>query len=71
MARSLCFALLFVFAIVVQARISGFYGDNGLDQTVIHRTLSQKDRESMEHEILDFLGIPDRPHHHKHHPSLR
>lgn len=55
------------------ASLSGFYVDNGLDQTVMHRMLSPKDAEHVEHEILELLGLPDRPPRRKHgiHPSIR
>lgn len=44
-----------------EARLSGLYVDNGLDQTVIHRVVSQRERREVEHEILNLLGLPDRP----------
>lgn len=55
------------------ASLSGFYVDNGFDQTVMHRMLSPKDAEHVEHEILELLGLPDRPPRRKHgiHPSMR
>lgn len=58
---------------ICEASLSGFYVDNGLDQTVMHRMLSPKDAEHVEHEILELLGLPDRPPRRKHgiHPSMR
>nr|BBD17787.1 glass bottom boat [Athalia rosae] len=46
---------------VAEARLSGLYVDNGLDQTVIHRVVTQRERREVEHEILNLLGLPDRP----------
>lgn len=42
-------------------RISGLYVDNGFDQTVVHRVVSQREKREVEHEILNLLGLPDRP----------
>jgi len=42
-------------------RISGLYVDNGFDQTVVHRVVSQHEKREVEHEILNLLGLPDRP----------
>ena len=48
-------------------RTSGLYVDNGMDQTVIHRVVSPEEKREVEHEILNLLGLPDRPP--KHHSS--
>lgn len=57
---------------IVDASQSGFYVDNGFDQTVMHRTLTPSDAENVEHKILDLLGLPDRPSGLKlRHPSMR
>ncbi|XP_055712600.1 protein 60A [Phlebotomus papatasi] len=53
------------------ASLSGIYVDNGVDQTVLHRTLTQDDQQEVEHEILELLGLPDRPRRRHIHPSLR
>jgi len=42
-------------------RLSGLYVDNGFDQTVVHRVVSQREKREVEHEILNLLGLPDRP----------
>ncbi|XP_015607274.1 protein 60A [Cephus cinctus] len=42
-------------------RLSGLYVDNGLDQTVVHRVVTQREKREVEHEILNLLGLPDRP----------
>lgn len=55
----------------IQGSLSGFYVDNGLDQTVMHRALSPDDAQEVEHEILELLGLPDRPRKKHGHPSLR
>lgn len=47
--------------IALSARMSGLYIDNGYDQTVVHRVVSQREKREVEHEILNLLGLPDRP----------
>ncbi|KAI8039533.1 protein 60A [Drosophila gunungcola] len=47
----------------VEATQSGIYIDNGRDQTVMHRVLSDDDKLDVSYEILEFLGIPERPAH--------
>lgn len=42
-------------------KMSGVYVDNGLDQTVVHRVVSQREKRELEHEFLNLLGLPDRP----------
>lgn len=42
-------------------KLSGLYVDNGFDQTVVHRVVSQHEKREVEHEILNLLGLPDRP----------
>lgn len=42
-------------------RMSGLYVDNGFDQTVVHRVVSQREKRELEHEFLNLLGLPDRP----------
>lgn len=52
--------------------LSGFYIDNGNDQTVMHRALTHDDVQEVEHEILELLGLPERPRKkHNIHPSLQ
>lgn len=53
-----------------EARLSGVYGDNGHDQTIIHHTLTNNDQREVEHEILELLGLPERPRRNMD-PSLR
>ncbi|XP_058812306.1 protein 60A [Topomyia yanbarensis] len=50
---------------------TGFYIDNGLNQTVREKTVTLHDRQEIEHEILELLGLPDRPNEKHIHPSLR
>lgn len=50
--------------------VSGVYVDNG-DQTVMHHALTADDTEEVEREILELLGLPDRPRKKHVHPSLR
>lgn len=53
-----CFAL---FTVVTDAILSGLYIDNGVDQTIIHHTITRHERMVVEHEILDLLGLGERP----------
>ncbi|XP_043473217.1 protein 60A [Leptopilina heterotoma] len=53
---------------ITAKRMSGLYIDNGFDQTVIHRLVSQQEKREVEHEILNLLGLPDRPKHVIHRP---
>lgn len=55
---------------VVDGSVSGVYVDNG-DQTIMHHALSADDTEEVEREILELLGLPDRPRKKHLHPSLR
>lgn len=54
-----CAVVLFV--ITCDASFSGLYIDNGLDQTVIQRFMTKQEKREVEHEILNLLGLPDRP----------
>lgn len=45
----------------VAARSSGFYADNGIDQTIIYQQISKKERREMQQEILSLLGLQHRP----------
>ena len=42
-------------------RLSGIYVDNGYDQTIVHRVITQREKREVEHEILNLLGLPERP----------
>ncbi|XP_033153243.1 protein 60A [Drosophila mauritiana] len=56
----------------VEATQSGIYIDNGKDQTIMHRVLSEDDKLDVSYEILEFLGIAERPTHlSSHQLSLR
>ncbi|PSN54809.1 Protein 60A [Blattella germanica] len=52
--------LLFV-PVLTHAALSGLYVDNGVDRTVMARSLSRSERQEVEHEILNLLGLPSRP----------
>lgn len=72
----LCISLLLLITLnslcCIYGSLSGFYIDNGIDQTVMHHALSQDDVQEVEHEILEMLGLPERPRKkHSIHPSLR
>ncbi|XP_068621103.1 protein 60A [Battus philenor] len=53
--------ILCLFIVTSDAVLSGLYIDNGLDQTVIHHSMTQHERLLVEHEILDLLGLGERP----------
>lgn len=55
------FLWLFLIFSFVNARFSGIYYDNGLDQTVIQKLLTKQEKREVEHEILNLLGLPSRP----------
>lgn len=48
-------------ALLAGATLSGFYVDNGLDQTEIQRVMSQREQREVEHGILHLMGLPRRP----------
>lgn len=54
--------------VTIYCRMSGLYVDNGLDQTIIHRLATQREKREVEHEILNLLGLPDRPRNLAGHP---
>lgn len=52
---------LLLFIATCEAVLSGLYIDNGVDQTVIHHSMTRHERLLVEHEILDLLGLGERP----------
>lgn len=54
-------ACVFVLVAAAEAALSGLYIDNGVDQTLIHHTLTQHEKLVVEHEILELLGLGERP----------
>lgn len=76
MARTLQNVLLINLVILtliycVYASLSGIYVDNGM-QTVLQHHLTRDETHEVEHEILELLGLADRPRRKRHiHPSLR
>lgn len=59
------FISLLIFSCVLPQQIfttnSGLYVDNGIDQTVIQRVLSRKEKLQFEREMLNLLGLPRKP----------
>jgi bone morphogenetic protein 7 len=53
--------LLCFLPVLGRAALSGLYVDNGVDSTVMARTLTRSERREVEHEILNLLGLPSRP----------
>lgn len=75
-STELCIVLIFLITLNslcgIYGGLSGFYVDNGIDQTIMHHELTQDDAHEVEHEILELLGLPERPRKkHNMHPSLR
>lgn len=62
--------VVLTFVYCVLASTSGIYVDNG-QQTVLHHQLTRDETHEVEHEILELLGLPDRPRKRHIHPSLR
>lgn len=56
---------------LVAASQSGIYIDNGVDQTIMHRALDENDKMDVSYEILEFLGLSERPRRKHGHLSLR
>lgn len=66
-----CLTLFNPSSIFVDASQSGIYVDNGHDQTIMHRTLDEEEKVAASYEILEFLGLPERPRRKHAHLSLR
>lgn len=57
----LVFSLFLNSCLSLSASSSGFYIDNGLDQTIIDHAMSKQEKREVEHDILNLLGLPTRP----------
>ena len=66
-----CLAVHYPSSILVNASQSGIYIDNGHDQTIMHRALDEEEKMAASYDILEFLGLPERPHRKHSHLSLR
>lgn len=60
--RTLATLALLTALLTACAALSGFYYDNGVDQTVVHKQLSKREKREMQSEILHLLGLHHRPH---------
>lgn len=59
---SFCVSFCVIVNIVcTSASSSGFYVDNGYDQTIIDYAMTKQEKREVEHEILNILGLPSRP----------
>ena len=56
------YLVVYVLAITSCTALSGFYYDNGVDQTVVHKHLNRREKREMQSEILHLLGLEHRPH---------
>ncbi|XP_033220088.1 protein 60A-like [Belonocnema kinseyi] len=59
----LIFLTLRFVSVTLSEKTSGFYIDNGHDQTALHEVLSQKQKFELEEEMLSLLDIPEKPQH--------
>lgn len=60
--KCVLFCVLFLFSFtIIRARLSGLYIDNGVDQTLVQRVMTKQEKQDVEHEILNLLGLPNRP----------
>lgn len=59
-ALVMCF-LLVRFSVVSSTPRAGIYIDNGHDQTAIEHLMSVDEKKEIEVEILNLLGLPNRP----------
>lgn len=57
------FLILYLLLIKVTqiSSLSGLYTDNGFDQTALHHEMTLDDQNSMKQDILELLGLPNRP----------
>ena len=69
--HSLCAVAIVLYVLIGLVSSTGFYIDNGVDQTVREKSVELHERQEIEHEILELLGLPDRPNKQHVHPSLR
>ncbi|KAF5275690.1 hypothetical protein FQA39_LY06802 [Lamprigera yunnana] len=58
----ICFCFFYV-SVCICHQPAGLYIDNGLDQTIIDHVMSKQEKHEMELEILNLLGLPNRPRH--------
>ncbi|KXJ77555.1 hypothetical protein RP20_CCG007219 [Aedes albopictus] len=54
----------------VHGGLSGLYVDNGAGQTVMDTMMSSNEQLEIEHEILELLGLPERPRKRHLHSSI-
>lgn len=53
--------ILILNIVYVFGAFSGLYVDNGVGQTVMETMMNSDDQLEVEHEILELLGLPERP----------
>ena len=64
MRKKYIIVILFLPVIIFVAnseRSSGLYIDNGLDQTILHEIAGHKEKQEIEHKLLNILELPERP----------
>nr|CAD7202095.1 unnamed protein product [Timema douglasi] len=61
MYKSVLWCVLVPWSLWTEASLSGFYVENSLEQTVVEHVLTRQEKREVEHEILNLLGLPNRP----------
>lgn len=69
--RSFFISIFLINVAYVLCALSGFYVDDGVGQTVIEGLMTNNDQQVIEHEILELLGLPERPRKRHLHSSMR
>lgn len=64
------FVILLLNFTYVFGGLSGLYVDNGIGQTVMDTMMNSDDQLEIEHEILELLGLPERPRKRHLHSSI-
>lgn len=52
---------ILLFVTLTNSSLSGYYIDNGLEQTVLEKSLTEDETHIMGQHILELLGLPDEP----------
>lgn len=70
MRRMFIICIVYTNIINVLSGLSGVYVDNGAGQTVMETLITNDDQREIEHEILELLGLPERPRKRHLHSSI-
>ena len=59
---NICISLfVLIFVDIVSSTTSGYWADNGVDQTEQIHEMNTRDKRELQHEILTLLGLHQRP----------